>query len=277
MSTAALIFPAHASDRLLYGCVVASILAHALVMWHTPQVEPKAPPTRLTAVLREAAPPAPPPQAAATQPAQAAEPSKPDPPRPQSRPEPRPEARAESRAAPAPPDPRSVRPKVEPAPEAKAAPADPAPAAPLSPAAVAPSAVAPAPPPADIRGEVKGEKEPPRTASAAPSSPATDISDKALVDAYQNQLATIIETRKLKRYPNEAIQNNWEGTSTVTLMIGADGKIAGVETSTSSGHDMLDEQARISLSKGKPFVQIPEGLKGKRFEARVRVVFSLKH
>ena len=273
MSTVALTIPAHAGDRLLYGCVVASILAHALVMWQAPQVEPKAsPPPRFTAVLRAAPPPAPAPQAAATHPAQATEPPQPE---PQGRPETKPETRTEPKAAPAPPAPRSARPMVEPAPVGKAAPADVAPAAPPTPAAVAPPAVAPAP--AEIRGEVKGEKEAPRAASAAPSSPSSDISDKALVDAYQNQLATIIETRKLKRYPSEAIQNNWEGTSTVTLMIGVDGKIAGVETSTSSGYDMLDEQARISLSKGKPFVQIPEGLKGKRFEARVRVVFSLKN
>ena len=276
MSTLALIFPAHAGDRLLYGCVVVSILAHAVVMWHAPQVEPKAsPPPRFTAVLREATPPAPPPQAAATQPAQAAEPPKPEPPKPQSKPDLKPEARAEPKPAPALPDPRSIRPKVEPALVAKAAPDDPAPAAPPTPATVTQQAVAPAA--ADVRGEVKGEKDAPRTAPAAPSSPTPEISDKVLVEAYQSQLASIIETRKLKRYPNEAIQNNWEGTSTVTLLIGADGKIAGVETTSSSGHDMLDEQARISLSKGKPFVQIPDGLKGKRFEARVRVVFSLKN
>ncbi|MBL8382700.1 MAG: energy transducer TonB, partial [Burkholderiales bacterium] len=85
------------------------------------------------------------------------------------------------------------------------------------------------------------------------------------------------ETRKLKRYPNEAMQNGWEGTSTVLLRIGVDGKVAGVETAASSGHDMLDEQARISISRAKPFVPIPEGLRGRAFEARVRVVFSLKN
>ena len=73
------------------------------------------------------------------------------------------------------------------------------------------------------------------------------------------------------------MQNGWEGAATVLLKIGTDSKIAGVEIAVSSGHEILDEQARISISKAKPFVQVPEGLKGKTFEARVRVVFSLKN
>ena len=101
------------------------------------------------------------------------------------------------------------------------------------------------------------------------------MTERELVGFYQSQLAGIIETRKLKRYPGEAMQNGWEGTSTVLLRIGTDGKVAGVETAASSGHAMLDEQARISIARAKPFLQIPEGLRGRAFDARVRVVFSL--
>ena len=250
-------------DRLLYACIGVSVVVHALMILRAPPVEPKAPPPpRLTATLRETAPP----------PAAPIETSKPEPARARSQPEPAPDVRPQARPAVAPPEPQATRLKAAEVPAAKAAPAVPVAAAPPL---VASPPVASAP--VEIRSEQKAEKDAPINVPAAPSLPAPEISDKVLVEAYQIQLASIIETRKLKRYPSEAIQNNWEGTSTVTLMIGADGKIAGVETSSSSGHDMLDEQARISLSKGKPFVQIPEGLKGKRFEARVRVVFSLKN
>ena len=73
------------------------------------------------------------------------------------------------------------------------------------------------------------------------------------------------------------MQNQWEGVATIRMKIGSDGKIAGVEITTSSGHAMLDEQASITINKAKPFVQIPAGLKGKEFVASVRVVFSLKN
>ena len=83
---------------------------------------------------------------------------------------------------------------------------------------------------------------------------------------------------KYKRYPNDAMQNQWEGSALITLRIGVDGRIMGApEITTSSGHEMLDNEARTTLNKAKPFVQIPAGLKGKEFTAQVRVVFSLKN
>ena len=272
MGTALAISPATTGDRTLYICVVASMLLHAAIVFLAPRVEPKAaPPPRITATIRPAAEASPPSRAAAPQatPDPKSEPA-PEPPRPQAaptppRPEPRPLAA---------PDPKAAKVRSEEKPEPR-----PAPAA-AAPVPVAPPAPAPAEPKAEVKGEAKGEVKgevPAPKAAAAPPMPPGEASDRELVALYQNQIAGIVETRKLKRYPNEAMQNNWEGTATVLLKIGPDGKVAGVETASSSGHEMLDEQARISISKAKPFVQIPEGLKGKPFEARVRVVFSLKN
>lgn len=263
MNTVAILPSTHAGDRLLYGCIGVSVVVHALMLWQALPVRPQEPPPpRITATLREAARPL----------VEPVELSKPEPARQRSKPEPKPEAGPRAKPAAAPPDPQTTRFKPTEVPLANVAPAVPPAGAP---SLVAPPVVAPAP--VETRSDVKAEKDAPRSIPAAPPSPVPEISDKVLVEAYQNQLASIIETRKLKRYPSEAIQNHWEGASTVVLKIGSDGKIAGVETTSSSGHDMLDEQARISLSKGKPFVQIPDGLKGKPFEARVRVVFSLSN
>lgn len=256
-------------DRLLWVCLGLSVLLHATTLVFAPRVEPRVepPPPRLTAKLRDAVPvaPAAPPAAAqppVPEPPPAAEPPKPQvPPPPTQKSEPKPMPPAEPRLAKAPSETRPAEPRAAAAPSAPA-PVQPAPAAPA--AAPAPSAA----PAAEARADAA-----PR--AAAPAAP--DVSDRDLVTQYQAQIAQIVETRKLKRYPNEAMQNGWEGVSTVLLRIGSDGKVAGVETATSSGHELLDEQARISISKAKPFVPIPEALRGKAFEARVRVVFSLKN
>ena len=245
-------------ERLLHICIGTSIAVHALAMLYAPKIEPPPlPPKQIKATLR-AAPAAP-------------QTMKPEAPKPEVAPEPPP---------PPPPPPTAVA-KPLPAPVAKAVPdkaltksaapvpvtaAEPPPAAPPQPAAPAPSAeqrsAAPAAPAADAP-------------KAGPSAGNADASDKALIDGYQAQLAQV--GAKFKRYPNEAMQSQWEGIATVRLKIGTDGKIAGVEITSSSGHAMLDEQASITINKAKPFVQIPAGLRGKEFVATVRVVFSLNN
>jgi protein TonB len=259
-------------EKRLWPFVAGSMVLHAAVVLLSPHASVKEPPPpRFTATIRAIDAPAPRPaeQAPAPQPA-------PEPPSPQvATPPPEPPKPVQQR-----PEPPAPKPDVRP--ETRTAPVMTAPAATPS---SAPAVAAPAPEARnEPRAEAKPEREPAKAApAAAPASapaspPATaEVQDRDLVAQYQSQLAGIIETRKLKRYPNEAMQNGWEGVSTVVLKVGSDGKIAGVETVVSSGHEMLDEQARISISKAKPFVQVPEGLRGKPFEARVRVVFSLKN
>jgi TonB family protein len=255
-------------NRLLYGCVVGSLLLHAAVVLYAPRVPPhEEPPPRMSATIRVVEPPpvARPVEAISPQPSLA--------PRPAPQPE----------AAKAPPSPPKALPRPQaPAPAERPRAESPA-SAPLimpSPAPASAAMAVPAAPSApalpESRAEPRAERAPAPPATPSPSQSA-ELSDRELVALFQNQIAGIVETRKLKRYPGEARDNGWEGASTVLLRIGTDGKVAGVETATSSGHDMLDEQARISISRAKPFVQIPEGLRGKMFEARVRVVFSLKN
>ena len=266
--------PGSAADyRLLYVSVAGSMLLHLAIVIGVQRAPPKEPPPRITATLREVAPPAtsvmPAPAVAEPTPSPLVPLPPPPPPKPETR-------------APTPPDPKKAILKDEvkvPEPRlvAPSAPTAPAPSVALP---VAPAEAKPEPKP-EARAEARVERDTAR--QAAPAAPAAPVpapgehSERELVGRYQQQLADIIETRKLKRYPNDAMQNNWEGTATVLLKIGTDTKIAGVEIAVSSGHEILDEQARISISRAKPFVQVPEGLKGKMFEARVRVVFSLKN
>lgn len=266
--------PVSAADsRLLYVSVVGSMLLHLALVIGVQRAPPKEPPPRITATLREIAPPVASPQPAAPTPP-ALEPAPPQPVATPSPPPPKPEARL-----PTPPEPKKAAAKTEERPPEPRLVAPPAPAAP-APAVAAPVAPAETKPEAkaEARAEARVEREAPRpVAPPAPAPAPGEAAERELVGRYQQQLADIIETRKLKRYPNDAMQNGWEGAATVLLKIGTDTKIAGVEISVSSGHEILDEQARISISRAKPFVQVPEGLKGKMFEARVRVVFSLKN
>ncbi len=91
----------------------------------------------------------------------------------------------------------------------------------------------------------------------------------------QYRLALIIATRRYKRYPAIAMEKGWQGKVVVRLVIGANGMLAGTSITTSSGHDILDNQAMDMLRKGKPTVQIPANLRGREFSIDVPVIFNL--
>jgi periplasmic protein TonB len=257
MSQAILMYRASGAlqgERLLQVCVGGSIVLHVLAMLYAPKVEPPVvPPTKFTATLRSA--PAPKPAA----------------------PEP----------APAPPEP--VAPKVE-TPPPVVTPAPPIPVAkptpekalsksvtpaPVTASTPAPATPAPAAPPAEAKSAAPASETKDSPKSAAAPVATGDADEKALIARYASQLAQV--AGKYKRYPNDAMQNQWEGTALITLRIGVDGRIMGApEITTSSGHEILDAEARTTINKAKPFVQIPPELKGKEFVVQVRVVFSLK-
>ena len=246
-------------SRLLWICIAGSMLLHALVVWQGHGVPP-APPLvqQIKATIRPYTPPAPPPVAAAP------EPRRPEPPKEVPPPEPAPPPR---------PVPQRAAPKVpEVAPKPTLAPVP----AQSQPAAVAPSAPPVPATPAESKSDAKTDVA--KAVTPAPSSPAASSpapSDlNALIQSYQQQLAQAAQ--KTKRYPSEAMQQGWEGTAQVRVKVGADGRISGIELVSSSGHEMLDEQAKITASKAKPFVQIPTALRGQAFDAEIRVVFSMK-
>ncbi|MDB5806892.1 MAG: hypothetical protein JWN73_4214 [Betaproteobacteria bacterium] len=250
-----------ANERLLWGCVVASLLLHALLMWRMHGVEPAAPMVQeFKATIRPQAPPAPRPAVEPPKPeAIVPEPPKPEPPKP-----------PESLPKPVVPPVTPLAPSKAPPVERKAAPVAPATPQPATPppaaAAAAPSA------PTDSKSDAKATPPATPATSAAPAAASGDL--KAVIRSYELQLAQAAD--KFKRYPSEAMQQGWEGTARIKVHIGKDGRISGVELVSSSGHDLLDEQAKNTTNKAKPFVQIPAELRGQEFDAEIRVVFGLK-
>jgi len=160
--------------------------------------------------------------------------------------------------------PAPVAEKPAPVEAVKTAPTEPAPAA----SGTAASGVQPAAP-----GQA-------RSAPSAPVGVTTEATAKAGSEAdagtlEQYRLALIVATRRYKRYPAIAMEKGWQGTVRVHMVIGANGMIASASIKTSSGHEILDNQAMDMLKKGKTTVQIPASLRAREFSVDVPVIFSL--
>jgi periplasmic protein TonB len=232
-------------NRAFNYAVLASIVLHALLLFGFSQrnaAKRPAPPTPIFARLVQ-----PPP---VVEPAPVVPQSEPVKPKAVVKPE-APRAAAKSKpapkAAPQPPVVEAVPPPADPAPSAPTA----APAAPVSPPVVARTDPAPAP--------------------AAPSAETMDAGSLA-----QYRLQLISTARKYKRYPRVAIDNNWEGDVVVWMVVGANGGISALNVKTSSGHEVLDQQALEMFKKAKPLVEIPPALRGKEFALELRAIYNLK-
>lgn len=241
-------------NRAFAYAVAASILIHAVLLLAFPSLRPGPSKSsvapgpivaRLAPARPAASPPAPPPEEA-------------------------PKPKVEE----PPPPPKAERP-VAPTPVAKPAPAPKAAASAPSPVKPAPSAPAeaakpaePAPAPSTPVAKVE-----PQAPSAAPEAPRS-TEDSATLEQYR--FAIITAAKRYKRYPRVAMDNSWEGTAVVRMVIGADGMIASLSVKTASGHEILDQQALDMIRKAKPLTPIPSALRGKSFAVEVPVIFNLK-
>ena len=244
------------ANRALGFAVLASILIHALIIAELPPLRARRaaePPPPLIARIVEVAPPAPP--AIAPTPPKV-EPAAKPPPRVHARPpKPWPEQPIVVGRAPAP----VAAPIPEPIPAPPPAPA----AAPVS--VPAPAAV-PAPPASPVPDLTRID---PRL--LAPPSPRE--SEALALGRYRD--AVVVAAAPFKRYPRVAIDNNWQGEVRVRLSIGADGRIAELTVAQGSGYEVLDRQALEMFRNAKPFVPIPQELRGKAFDVELRAVYNL--
>ena len=256
-------------ERTLLWCVLASIVLHVLVLLGVSPEIALAPPAKSLLVLTARLAPV----AAVPQPSA-----------------PQPEPVAPPKPTPVPPPPKSVpkpEPKPEPTPKPVLAPR-PTPAKPVTaPEAVSPKPAAESPKPAatepttDTATAATSSRPAPAgstfaaPAGAAAESPAPSVSeaDKGTLERYR--LALIVATRRYKRYPAIALEKGWQGRVEVHMVIGANGMLASTSIKTSSGHEILDNQALDMLKKGKTTVQVPPSLRGREFSVDVPVVFNL--
>jgi protein TonB len=243
--------------RVFGYAVLGSILLHALLLSLLPGLRDSTnraavPPGPIVAhlALPRVAPPQPAPPPVVEPPA--APPVEPPPP-PVAKPVPLPKPAPVAKSAPGPTK----------TPPVKTAPPPPTPPA----AATPPATPAPAPP-----SVAKAEPQPATSAPAAPAAP--EALDSGTLAQYRLQLISV--AKRYKRYPRVAMDNNWEGTVEVRMVVGANGFIASLVIKRGTGHEVLDQEALQWVRKAKPLAPIPAALRGKEFTVDIPVIFSLK-
>ena len=246
-----------AQERALLWCVLVSVVLHALVLFGMSHRDAPAPPAKTLLVLTARLAPL---AAAPLAPAPAPQPERARPQIPEPAPAPRP-VLTKPLAAPSP-----VPQQSAPAEPAKAAAPEPSP----SPSPAAADAPAPSAAPAQARAAPQAPASAPGTDSAARSGNEADAGTRE-----QYRLALIMAARRYKRYPAIAMEKGWQGRVEVRMVIGANGMIASASIKSSSGHEVLDNQALDMLKKGKTTVPIPVSLRGREFDIDVPVIFNL--
>ena len=187
--------------------------------------------------------------------------------------EPPPAPRVEESRPPAPVTKPAPAPKPVPLAKAQKAPAKPAqaaptPASPSAPASETPPAQAPSAPAAPAAAKSESP------AAATPLAASPETADAGTLAQYRLQLISV--AKRYKRYPRVAMDNNWEGTADIRMVIGANGMIASLVVRKGSGHEVLDQEAVQWIRKAKPLAPIPAALRGKEFTVDIPVIFNLK-
>jgi len=113
----------------------------------------------------------------------------------------------------------------------------------------------------------------PGARAADPAPPAAEKALKDAVSGYQHELVRVMA--QTRRYPAEAMQHGWQGTTLLHVGIGADGELADLSIEKSAGHAELDEAALRAARQARLKVAVPEKLRGTAFSAHVRVRFQL--
>lgn len=153
-----------------------------------------------------------------------------------------------------------------------AAPAEAVKSAPSEAAVAAPATAASSAQPAGT-SQARSAPQAPVGAATGATAKSGDEADKGTLERYR--LALIMATRRYKRYPALAMEKGWQGRVVVRMAIGANGMLASTSIKTSSGYEILDNQAVDMLKKGKTTVPIPASLRGREFHIDVPVIFNL--
>lgn len=127
------------------------------------------------------------------------------------------------------------------------------------------------------------ESTPPRTetapaASTRASEPAPVLAPAApspdLLAGYGSRVSQLLARHR--EYPRVAAMRGWEGTVTMRLTVGANGRLTEAHVDASSGHAVLDTQALDMVKRIAELPPPPEDLRHREFTVLVPVVFRLQ-
>lgn len=89
------------------------------------------------------------------------------------------------------------------------------------------------------------------------------------------RLALAREARRVWRYPPQAVDARWQGTSEIRLELLPSGQLLSANIEKSSGHAVLDEAARTMMMNAAGATQVPASLLGNPLSIVLPVKFSL--
>ena len=122
---------------------------------------------------------------------------------------------------------------------------------------------------------------PAATSPVAPASLSTGLltegatSGEAADGLRGYRLAVAVQARRFKRYPAQAMASGWAGTAEVRIEVGSDGRPRPATVARSSGHEVLDRAALVTIDSGALRARLPDSLRGKAFAVVLPVVFNL--
>jgi protein TonB len=130
---------------------------------------------------------------------------------------------------------------------------------------------APAAPPVAMAEPATAPAMPQPVFSAPVLRPTT--TDPAALAAYGRNLAGAVARHQ--RYPRLAQIRQWQGTTLLQLELAAEGQLQSVRVLSSSGHEILDQQAIDMVRAATPLPPLPASLAGRSLTVDVPVVFRL--
>ncbi|MBI4291542.1 MAG: energy transducer TonB [Betaproteobacteria bacterium] len=102
----------------------------------------------------------------------------------------------------------------------------------------------------------------------------TGDTDAITLDQYR--LALIGVAKRYKRYPARAMEMGWQGRVEVRLVVGASGLTQTASIKSSSGYEVLDQQALEIVLRAKPLTPVPASLRGREFTIDIPIIFELE-
>lgn len=114
------------------------------------------------------------------------------------------------------------------------------------------------------------EARPVVASALLPASPGVDAEG---LRTYRVALAG--EARRFKRYPAQAIEAGWSGTTELRVSVMPGQSAPAVQISKSSGYPVLDEAALAMLRRALPTTAIPASLRERAFSVELPIVFDL--
>lgn len=111
------------------------------------------------------------------------------------------------------------------------------------------------------------------TGSGSGSGSGTGAGAGTALQGYLAKVRSLLEKNKI--YPSQARSRNEQGTVVVRFTIGADGSIAGVSLSSSSGSVILDQAAQETVRKVGRFPPIPAEVQKSSLTVQVPLAYRL--